>query len=136
MVAVTNIGRKSEMVGLRSTGGSSTTNIRVGFRCFAGTAIRQSTTTEHVRTIEGGTDETTATQDCSVSTLTNREVEVCEIVNIPGAFGKSMNNMLNVEMKLSFDVPPAMFTPGMSMIVEQQLHQAVTRMIEKAKKLK
>lgn len=62
-------------------------------------------------------------------------IKVSDFVSITGAFGKSMNNLLNVEIDITFDIPPAMFSPGMTMIVEQQLHQAVTRLIQKAKKV-
>lgn len=63
--------------------------------------------------------------------------EIKTTVNIVGAFGtfdKPMSGMLNVEIGLKLDVHPKDFSPGMSAIVRQELHNAVDRMLEKVSK--
>lgn len=62
------------------------------------------------------------------------KVEVNEDVYVAGAFGKDMSNMLTVHVTLSFDIPPASFTPGVKMMVERELQNSVTRLIEAARK--
>lgn len=64
------------------------------------------------------------------------KVDVKETVHIAGAFGHQRDNLLNVEISLTFDIPPATFSPGMKLIVERELQNSVTRLIEAAKKIK
>ncbi len=60
-------------------------------------------------------------------------MKVEEVVGIAGVFG-SKNTMLHVGVDLTFDIPLISMSAGMKMIVERELHNAVTRMLEKASK--
>jgi hypothetical protein len=55
-------------------------------------------------------------------------------VQIPGAFDGYNGNMLNVQVSLTFDIPPALYSPGMTWVVAGELQRAIERMIEEARK--
>jgi hypothetical protein len=64
------------------------------------------------------------------------KIEVQENVTIPGSFNGEGNNMLHVDVKLTFDIPPAHFSSGMTFIVLDELQKAIIRLINKAKEKK
>lgn len=63
-----------------------------------------------------------------------KKVDVSEVVSIPGAFGGIGGNMLHVEVKLSFDIPPALYSPDMAQVVMGELQNTMVRLLEQAKK--
>jgi len=63
-------------------------------------------------------------------------VDVKETTTIPGAFGGVGGNTLHVEVKLTFDIPPALFSPGMTQVVLGELQNSIIRLLEQAKKEK
>ena len=55
----------------------------------------------------------------------------CERVHVVGS-----NGVTNIDIEVTFDVPPATYTPGMALIVTQEIKQAVQRIVEEARKSK
>lgn len=63
-----------------------------------------------------------------------KKVDVTEVVTIPGAFKGLGGNMLHVEVKLSFDIPPILYSPAMAQVVLGELQNTMNRLLEQAKK--
>ncbi len=64
------------------------------------------------------------------------KVDVQETVSIPGAFKNENANMLHIEVKLTFDIPPAHFSPGMTQVVLGELQNTMNRLLKQAKEKK
>lgn len=62
------------------------------------------------------------------------KVEVNEMVAVAGSFGGRNSNMLHVDVKLTFDIPPTHFSAGMTQIVMRELQNAIVRLLDQAKK--
>lgn len=64
-------------------------------------------------------------------------ITVDEMVTVTGMLDKNADALqLQAHVTITFSIPPVLFSPGMKMIVEKELHNAVTRLIEAAKKVK
>ena len=65
------------------------------------------------------------------------DITVSEDVVVTGMLDRDANALqLRAKVTVSFSIPPAIFSPGMKVIVEKELQQAITRLIETAKKEK
>jgi|GEM_PF-3645939 len=62
--------------------------------------------------------------------------KVSQKVFIAGGFIGADRSILTVQIDLSFDIDPKLFTPSTSMIVTRELQNSIIRMIEEARKPK
>lgn len=62
--------------------------------------------------------------------MAEKRLVVSERVHVVGA-----NGVTNVDVDVTFDVPPVTYSPGMTLIVTQEIQQAVQRIVAKARKI-